>query len=595
MDRGERETRERDVDDDHDITQCKARMNGWTDGPGPTAAAVITRAAARTAGADKKSTTVETADENGPTVGENNSCSGDNTTDANARKTEPAESDGDALQAAVRRADRAGLATGNSDVQHEALDSAELLEESRENTGDTGQALTDITADFNEQEEHVTRTNRTDNNENGDDSEDDDDADDTAEHLSQAIKHTMQTAKQSLTADDYLTDSEFSNIYQYLQTGILSGNEKIDRKTLLLSELYVLKGVLLYRLKLPKGKRDLGLSLERLCVPKTYRAAVLFRFHDAICHGGVQKTYLSVSHRFFWQAMFTDINFYVRTCRTCQISKRHYTYRAKPLHSLEVPDRPFTHYSIDFKNLPRKTAAGNTAILCIVEIFSGYPILVACPDMSALTTAKMIIKHVICSFGTPKIINSDRGSNFTASLFRYIAKMFNIEQRISASRTSQTNGAAEALVQRVGTMIKRFEADDLEIEGCLPLIEMSLRVSSLTRMHFSPYEILYGRAMEIGDWMVDEAPIPFEGNYASYIKALRRELKEIHKNVKERKLEIKKQEQADYNKRNRVVPPQWRVGQKVLLEDRAIKRNSNVILTKRPFKGPFYILSLIHI
>ena len=584
-DRGERETRERDEDDDDEITRCKARMDG------PTAAAVITRAQARTAGADNKTATVEIAEENRPTVRAGKLSSRDSETNENAHTINSRETADDALQAAVGTADRTGLIAHNSGVQQETLESAEPYEKSCDISDDAGQTSTDMPADFNDEQRQVTQMETTIDNE--EESEDEEDADKNAERLGQAAMEALQTAQQALTANDYLTDSEFSNMYRYLQTGDLSGDDKVDKKTLLVCELYVLKGEQLYKLKLPKTKKDVGLALDRLCVPKAYRAALLFRFHDIVSHGGIQKTYLSLSARFFWQSMFSDVVSYIRTCCLCQTSKRNYNYRATPLNPLEVPDRPFINYALDFKTLPRKTAEGNTAILCIVEIFSGWPFLIPCPDMSALTTAKMIVKYVVAQFGLMKVINSDRGSNFTAKLFRYITKMFNTEQRISASRTPKSNGAAEALVQRVSEMIRRFDADDLEIEACLPMIELSLRASSLSRMHFSPYEILYGRSMHIGDGMSNDSPIPFDGEMKCYISTLRRELRNIHENVRQRKLEIKQEEQAAYNKRNRVAAPTWKVGQRVLLEDRAVKPNSNVVLTKRPFRGPYLITDII--
>ena len=64
------------------------------------------------------------------------------------------------------------------------------------------------------------------------------------------------------------------------------------------------------------------------------------------------------------------------------------------IHPLPVPHAPFQQWQIDHKNLTRKTKLGNVAILCIVDSFSTWPILVPVPAMSAETTAKVFFKRI---------------------------------------------------------------------------------------------------------------------------------------------------------------------------------------------------------
>ena len=255
-----------------------------------------------------------------------------------------------------------------------------------------------------------------------------------------------QQTQMTLTEDDYMNDPEFGCIYLFLKTGELTGNTKIDKRTLLMIDQYFIKDELLFRLKLPKNKKQQTLLLERLCIPKVFRGEILFRFHDLISHHGVQKTFQSLSARFFWQSLFLDVHQYIKTCDMCQRTKKNYSFRRPPLNPLEIPQKPFTHWSLDHKMLSRKTKTGNVAILCCVEIFSNWPVLIPVPDLSAFTTAKMLVKYIISVFGVPLVINSDRGSSFTAQIFQYIIKFFHIRHRISASRSARSNGAAEQLV-----------------------------------------------------------------------------------------------------------------------------------------------------
>ena len=55
----------------------------------------------------------------------------------------------------------------------------------------------------------------------------------------------------------------------------------------------------------------------------------------------------------------------------------------------------------------------------------------------------------------------------------------------------------------------------------------------------------------------------------------------------------KEQMKATYDKRHSVSPPSFKVGDKVLLQDKRVKVNSDQVLTKRPFQGPYFIADIV--
>ena len=73
----------------------------------------------------------------------------------------------------------------------------------------------------------------------------------------------------------------------------------------------------------------------------------------------------------------------------------NFSFRTKPLNPLEPPSRSCTVYQIDHKNLPRKSGQGSVAILCIIDSYSGWPILKGVKDFSAETTARVFFNEVI--------------------------------------------------------------------------------------------------------------------------------------------------------------------------------------------------------
>jgi len=73
----------------------------------------------------------------------------------------------------------------------------------------------------------------------------------------------------TINARDYDTDEEFGDMYRYLQTEKLTGDERKDKTTLLLRDKFMIENNLLYRIDSPRQKRLACLKpvIERLCVP----------------------------------------------------------------------------------------------------------------------------------------------------------------------------------------------------------------------------------------------------------------------------------------------------------------------------------------
>ena len=399
-----------------------------------------------------------------------------------------------------------------------------------------------------------------------------------------------------ITTDDYLQDAEFKNMFQYLNSGDLTGNDDQDRLTLLMADQYFIENDALYRMSTPRNRKQDRLRTHdvRLCIPLLYRHDILSHFHDTFGHMGVQRLFLTLSERLYWKNLYTDLHDYVKSCDVCLRAKRNYAFRSTPLHPLEVPNGPCEFYHLDHKNLTRPTKAGNVGILCIIDAFSGWPVLKAVPDLTALTTAKVFFREIVAVFGVPTHIMTDKGPAFMGQFFRELASLLGIKHRSSSAGAKRSNGMAERLIQTVSQTLKYYCDNDRCIDDSLPLCEMSLRSTVHSRLNISSYEILFGRKMRLA---VPGEPIKkpvMPPNQLQYYEWLKEELKALHEGVRLNKLEIKEEDKAQYDKKNSVAPPQWTVGDRVLVEDRRIKPHSESVLTHRPFNlGPFFVSEIV--
>jgi len=110
----------------------------------------------------------------------------------------------------------------------------------------------------------------------------------------------------TIIARDYDTDEEFGDMYRYLQTEELTGDERKDKITLLLRDKFMIENNLLYRIDLPRQKRLARLEpgIKRLCVPKCFRHEIVRYVHDNCGHYAVQNLFHTLAARYFWKSIY---------------------------------------------------------------------------------------------------------------------------------------------------------------------------------------------------------------------------------------------------------------------------------------------------
>ena len=267
-----------------------------------------------------------------------------------------------------------------------------------------------------------------------------------------------------ISSADYETDAEFSGMFLYLHDGTLTGNAKKDKPILIMEEKYIIdEDGLLYRVDIPRQKNlaRLKLMTKRLCVPLKFRHDMISYVHDNCGHYAAQSLFHTLAARYYWKSMFADAVEYCKTCEVWQRTNINYGHRYAPLHPFLVPEEVGTRFSMDHKVLTRTTAAGNTAVLVVVECFSGFPHLTPVPDQTADTTARAIVQHI---WRVQFSLHSDKAPSFLSALFAHVNVMLGIRHVTSASRTARSNGQAEAPVKRLSEHLKFYAKDDYTTE-----------------------------------------------------------------------------------------------------------------------------------
>jgi hypothetical protein len=109
--------------------------------------------------------------------------------------------------------------------------------------------------------------------------------------------------------------------------------------------------------------------------------------------------------------------------------------------------------------LHRKTSEGHVAILVMTESYSGFTYLEPVHDLTALTTAKALIRRVLPHHLNLRGLISDKGSAFVAKIFRIITrKLLNLYTWTSASLHAQSHGQVENIIGQLNKLLPIYRA-----------------------------------------------------------------------------------------------------------------------------------------
>ena len=143
-------------------------------------------------------------------------------------------------------------------------------------------------------------------------------------------------------------------------------------------------------------------------------------FWEAHCgltgaHLGVEKTYHKVDVRYYWSTMKKDITNWVSDCEICQSRKPPRKYHRQPVRPIEIYD-VFDRIAMDVVGPLPMTREGNKYILVIQEYLTKFPWAFAMPDQKAHRVAQILVENILLEYGTPRVLLTDLGTNFTSKV-----------------------------------------------------------------------------------------------------------------------------------------------------------------------------------
>ncbi|GFO49447.1 Pol polyprotein [Plakobranchus ocellatus] len=196
---------------------------------------------------------------------------------------------------------------------------------------------------------------------------------------------------------------------------------------------------------------DISTGRARPIAPPDFRRSVFEAVHN-LSHRGVKATVKLVSEKFVWHGLRRQVSTWVKECHECQSSKIQKHTRA-PLQSFTVPEKTFSHISIDIVG-PFPESCGYRYLLTIIDRNTRWPEAIPIPNITTAECVQALVGGWISRFCIPKDLSSDRGSQFTSAVWTEIARCLGVKVHRTTAFHPQANGMVETFHRTLKAALK---------------------------------------------------------------------------------------------------------------------------------------------
>lgn len=335
-------------------------------------------------------------------------------------------------------------------------------------------------------------------------------------------------------------DGWCSNMINYLRRQELPAkDDNLAKRVVLESSRYLIRGdgILTY---LPDTKiwvaPEMGV-FPVIVLPGPLHQAALGLLHDhcSAGHLGFQKTLRKVQERFFWPRMYSDIQDYTKSCVSCAKVKTPPVRRKAPHTTYQRAQAPLDCIEIDIVG-PIAPAArdGSTVILVVTDLFTKFAEAYPLEHQKAPLIAKTLVKEFFSRYGSPKIVRTDQGKNFTSTLVKEICKLYQIKHITGSSYHPESQGAVERQNRTLVEMLKHYtQGDVFNWADYIPHTLLAYNTAINSSTLYSPYSLFFGRPARLPLDAIIHKPGPNYRGVEGYREEVAERLYIAHQNARQ--------------------------------------------------------------
>ena len=238
----------------------------------------------------------------------------------------------------------------------------------------------------------------------------------------------------------------------------------------------------------------------RCVLPAVMREPFAIGIHENTSHPGVRRTYRIAAARVWWAGMKVTITSIVGKCPTCLFNKNS-IYKGEQ-HIPENGSHPWSHIQWDLVHL-HKTRSGMEKALVFYDRFTRDIECFAMPgNCSTDDVLNSLFLDLFPRHGMPRVIYTDRGSNFISQRAQDFFKARGIELRTTDAHMHTGVAGCERFNHTLRELARAAHFDHgFEWDLVLPLLVGRYKQLVQSATGFSPFYLNHGRDM-VSPWDV---------------------------------------------------------------------------------------------
>ena len=263
-------------------------------------------------------------------------------------------------------------------------------------------------------------------------------------------------------------------------------------------------------------------DLNVLCIPRTrvrnrsLTEIVLDEAHRAIGHLGAQRTSDYVRRWFWWPGIGKQITKFCTSCSVCQTTKGSRQHPLGLLHSLPIPDRPWSSIGMDFVGPFPPSLGYDYLWVVICRLTAQVHLIPLTTTIRASDLAWLYLRDIVRLHGLAASIVSDRDPKFTSKFWQELHRLMGGKLLMSTAFHPQTDGVTERAIQTVSQILRSVvKPDQTDWVQRLPLVEFAMNSSISATTGFSPFELTYGYNPRMVQELAREPAMPGVKDFAN--------------------------------------------------------------------------------
>lgn len=311
-------------------------------------------------------------------------------------------------------------------------------------------------------------------------------------------------------------------------------------------------------------------------------------YHDNYLFGGHcghKRLYSKLRSKYYWKNMSREIATFVRNCEKCQHTKVK-PRNKEPLFLTPTPQKPFDTLILDtIGPLPTSDQGNKYAVTMICDL-SKYLIIAPIPDKEAPTVAKAIFTNFVLTYGLPRQIRTDLGSEYVNKVFTELTSLLDISHNTSTPHHHQTVGTVERNHRVLNEYIRTYISENLnDWENYSKYFAFCYNITNNSSLDhkYSPFELVFNKKPVFPEDLLKNEVDPVY-NIDNFVKEARYRLQTAHMHARSLIEKMKLRNKLYHDKT--VKPLRINIGEKVLVEREPYDKHKPI------YSGPYVVKNI---